>query len=54
VADPRSVFVRRTDGGHGIGLALARTLAEAEGARLVLERAGPAPRFALFLPADDS
>lgn len=54
VADPRTVFVRRTDGGHGIGLALARTLAEAEGARLVLERPGPEPRFALFLPADDS
>jgi signal transduction histidine kinase len=53
VTDVHAVFRRRTDGGRGIGLALARTLAEAEGGRLVLERTGTAPRFALFLPADE-
>lgn len=51
--DPERIFDRRetgTPGGHGIGLALARSLAEAEGARLVLERDQPNPMFALFVP----
>lgn len=48
-------FVRRPDAreGHGIGLALARSLAEAEGGRLVLRESSP-PVFSLLLPVSQA
>jgi len=54
--DPETVFVRRARGtdSHGIGLPLARSLAEADGGRLFVHRACPAPIFTLLLPAADS
>ena len=52
--EPHELFRRRADvNGHGIGLPLARRLAEAEGARLVLSESAP-PTFALVIPASVS
>jgi signal transduction histidine kinase len=49
--DPEARFVRRSGtGGHGIGLALARSLAHAEGGRLTA-RAGARPVVTLTLRA---
>ena len=48
--DPEHAFERgSTRGGHGIGLALARSLAQAESGGLVVISAGPAPVVSLVL-----
>ena len=53
-SDGQAVFARRAAGadGHGIGLALAHSLAHAEGGRLTIADHGPAPRVALMLRRD--
>ncbi len=53
-ADADAVFARGASGGdgHGIGLALARTMSEACGGRLIATRRTPTT-FTLYLPAAD-
>ncbi|MEP6696410.1 MAG: HAMP domain-containing sensor histidine kinase [Pseudonocardiales bacterium] len=54
--EPDDAFIRRSPdaSGHGIGLALARSLAEAEGGRLLVRHGGPRPVFALLLRGADT
>ncbi len=49
--DVNAIFERRTASVHGsgIGLSLARSLAAADGGRLVLQQIGPSPTFTLLL-----
>ena len=51
-ADPDAALARRGPEavGHGIGLALAASLVDAEGGRLVIARGGPAPTVRIILP----
>jgi signal transduction histidine kinase len=51
IADASAIFERHSPDatGHGIGLALARSLAEAHESRLHLTRAAPRPTFTLAL-----
>lgn len=53
VRSDQDVFARgfSGNGGHGIGLALARELAESQDGRLLLTRASPSTEFTLLLPA---
>ncbi|MDQ1438535.1 MAG: hypothetical protein QOK43_2164 [Acidimicrobiaceae bacterium] len=51
--DVAAIFNRRSPqaAGHGIGLALARSLAQAHGARVEVARAAPRPIFSVAIPS---
>ncbi len=53
IENATAIFDRRSESasGHGIGLALARSLVEAEGGRLVLRSPGPNTTFSIVFPA---
>jgi nitrogen-specific signal transduction histidine kinase len=53
--DPEAAFIRRASSGNGrgIGLPLARSLAEAEGGALVVSDPGPHPTFTLLIASAD-
>ena len=53
VAFPGTMRAVSDAGVHGIGLSLARNLADSAGGRLILRNAGPNPRFSLLLVAPD-
>ncbi|RHW26501.1 sensor histidine kinase [Nocardioides immobilis] len=46
----RGVTSRESDGGHGVGLAVASELAELSGGHLSLDRTAPGTTFVLWLP----
>jgi len=48
-ADPEAIFQRRSGARHGIGLSLARSLAHAEGGRLLVAEPGSPTTFRLAL-----
>lgn len=54
--DPDRIFTRRdsAEQGHGIGLALARSLAEAEGGRLLLRPGGRGATFAILFTTPEA
>jgi signal transduction histidine kinase len=52
--DTDRIFLRGEGVHHGIGLSLARSLAEAESGRLILRNPGPHPCFSLLLPSDEA
>ena len=53
VADRERIFERRHGDRHGIGLALARSIAEAEGGRLILARPQPTTFSLIILGSDE-
>ena len=53
LADPEQIFQRGHGDRHGIGLALAPSIAEAEGGRLIVTRPEPTTFSLILLHADE-